>query len=93
MAQGFKSKPPTNTHKAKSSTQKKQQAKDPKKGARTIPPKKATLVHREIVQRKNTSSHASHVEKGIAAAALSHGKLTIMRGIGEEERKAREQKK
>ncbi|GAA5842215.1 hypothetical protein JCM3766R1_005067 [Sporobolomyces carnicolor] len=90
MPQGSKLKPPTNG-KTKSSTQKKQQPKDPKKGARTIPPKKAVLVQKEIVHRKNTSSHASNIEKGIAAAALSKGKLTIMRPIGEQEKKDREE--
>ncbi|GAA5877845.1 hypothetical protein JCM1840_005059 [Sporobolomyces johnsonii] len=91
MAQGnFKTKPPVNTHKAKSSTQKKQQPKDPKKGARVCPPKKASAVHREVVHRKNTSSHAAALEKSIAVQAMSHGKLTIMRGPAEEEKKAKD---
>ncbi|GAA5875039.1 hypothetical protein JCM16303_004991 [Sporobolomyces ruberrimus] len=90
MPQGSKLKPPTGG-KTKSTTQKKQQPKDPKKGLRAIPPKKAVLVQKEIVHRKNTSSHAAHIEKGIAAAALSKGKLTIMRPVGEKEKKEREE--
>ncbi|GAA5911442.1 hypothetical protein JCM6882_005003 [Rhodosporidiobolus microsporus] len=84
MAQGFKSKPPANTIKQKSSTQKKQTRKDPVKGARTIPPKKAGLVQQAAVKRHHTSSHASGLEKNIAAQALSYGKLTIMRKAAEE---------
>lgn len=137
MPQSFKSKPPANAHKAKSSTQKKSQPKDPKKGgeypssclssllerqltsmahfaARTIPPKKANLVTKQQVHRvrplpplppfpqsspcftsscaqRTTSSHASALEKEIAAQAMSHGKLTIMRKAAEEV-KAREEK-
>ncbi|GJN94538.1 hypothetical protein Rhopal_007621-T1 [Rhodotorula paludigena] len=74
MAQGFKSKPPANTHKAKSTTQKKLQPKDPKKGGKS--------------PLKNTSAHSSSIEKGIAAQALGHGKLTIMRGAAEDSKKA-----
>ncbi|GAA6005825.1 uncharacterized protein JCM10292_004651 [Rhodotorula paludigena] len=88
MAQGFKSKPPANTHKAKSTTQKKLQPKDPKKGARTVAPKKAAAVAQGVVHRKNTSAHSSSIEKGIAAQALGHGKLTIMRGAAEDSKKA-----
>ncbi|GAA5930040.1 uncharacterized protein JCM15063_004699 [Sporobolomyces koalae] len=91
MPQGSKLKPPANAHKTKSSTQKKQQPKDPKKGARAIPPKKAVLVQKEVVHRRNTSSHAASIEKGIAASALAHGKLTIMRPVGEAEKKAKEE--
>ncbi|GAA5871775.1 hypothetical protein JCM8547_008139 [Rhodosporidiobolus lusitaniae] len=86
MAQGFKSKPPAAAQKAKSTTQKKLQPKDLKKGARVIPPKKAALVSQSNVARKNTSSHASSLEKTIAAQALSQGKLTIMRKAAEEKK-------
>ncbi|GAA5820858.1 hypothetical protein JCM3770_007271 [Rhodotorula araucariae] len=93
MAQGFKAKPPANAHKQKSTTQKKQQPKDLKKGARVIPPKKSTLVAQTVVHRKNTSSHATGLEKNIAAQALSHGKLTIMRKAAEEVKKAKDAEK
>ncbi|BGP51903.1 hypothetical protein JCM10450v2_007863 [Rhodotorula kratochvilovae] len=93
MAQGFKAKPPANSHKQKSSTQKKSQPKDLKKGARVIPPKKSTLVAQTVVHRqKNTSSHATGLEKNIAAQALSHGKLTIMRKAAEEVKKQKDDK-
>ncbi|SCZ98136.1 BZ3500_MvSof-1268-A1-R1_Chr3-3g06599 [Microbotryum saponariae] len=78
MAQGFKTKAPA---KAKTkTTQKKLQNKDPKKGARTIPPKRQSLVAQAIVHRKNTSSHHTSLEKTIATQAISHGKLTINGG-------------
>ncbi|GAA6037462.1 hypothetical protein JCM8097_008199 [Rhodosporidiobolus ruineniae] len=94
MAQGFKSKPPANAHKAKSSTtQKKLRNPDAKKGQRAVPPKKQALVNAANVKRKNTSSHSSSLEKGIAAQALSHGKLTIMRGAAEEVSKKDEKEK
>ncbi|ORY76212.1 hypothetical protein BCR35DRAFT_305840 [Leucosporidium creatinivorum] len=69
--------------KAKSTTQKKVTPKDMKKGRREIPPKKEALVARAMIQRKNSSSHASTLEKKIATSAISHGKLTIMRNIAE----------
>ncbi|GAA6013464.1 hypothetical protein JCM10207_008858 [Rhodosporidiobolus poonsookiae] len=83
MPQSFKSKPPPK--KAKSSAS--QRPKDPKKGARTIAPKKSTLVNAANVHRKNTSSHSSSLEKNIAAQAMSYGKLTIMRKAAEEVKK------
>ncbi|TNY18914.1 hypothetical protein DMC30DRAFT_418396 [Rhodotorula diobovata] len=83
MVQGFKAKPPANTHKNKSSTQKKQQPKDLKKGGESL---KAAAVSHGVVHRKNTSSHATGLEKQIAAQALSHGKLTIMRKAAEEKK-------
>lgn len=132
MAQGFKSKPPANTHKAKSTTQKKLQPKDPKKGgksplvavvcsphppltlARAVQParsrpRRPPQSHRASYtacvpsrtretrpsscnlapcSQKNTSAHSSSIEKGIAAQALGHGKLTIMRGAAEDSKKA-----
>ncbi|SGY81059.1 BQ5605_C009g05449 [Microbotryum silenes-dioicae] len=81
MAQGFKTKAPAKP-KTKT-TQKKLQNKDPKKGARTIPPKKQSLVAQAIVHRKNTSSHHTSLEKTIATQAISHGKLTINGGRAE----------
>ncbi|GAA5906927.1 uncharacterized protein RHOBADRAFT_65402 [Rhodotorula graminis WP1] len=93
MVQGFKAKPPANTHKNKSTTQKKQQPKDLKKGARVIAPKKAAAVSVGVVHRKNTSSHATGLEKNIAAQALSHGKLTIMRKAAEEKKAATDKAK
>ncbi|GAA5970925.1 hypothetical protein JCM11641_004511 [Rhodosporidiobolus odoratus] len=92
MAQGFKAKPPSNHHKAKSTTQKKAQPKDPKKGQRAIPPKKAALVSQANVKRNHTSSHASSLEKDIAARALAHGKLTVMRPSAEEAKAKADQK-
>lgn len=52
MAQGSKGKAPAkNIHKAASSTSKKIQPKDTKKGARVCPPKKEVLVNRAIVHK------------------------------------------
>ncbi|CEQ42540.1 SPOSA6832_04366 [Sporobolomyces salmonicolor] len=77
MAQGnFKTKPPVNTHKTKRSS-----------SPRT---RRREAIHREVVHRKNTSSHAAALEKSIAVQAMSHGKLTIMRGPAEEEKKAKD---
>ncbi|SCV71077.1 BQ2448_7858 [Microbotryum intermedium] len=87
MAQGFKTKAPAKP-KTKT-TQKKLQNKDPKKGARTIPPKKQALVAQAIVHRKNTSSHHTSLEKTIATQAISHGKLTIMRSSADETEEGR----
>ncbi|KAI5481366.1 putative MFS monosaccharide transporter [Pseudohyphozyma bogoriensis] len=83
VAQGFKSKAPK-AAKASSSTSKKLKPKDPKKGARVIAPKKEAAVARAVIHKKNTSSHASMLEKTIATQAISKGKLTIMRGVADE---------
>ncbi|BGP58354.1 hypothetical protein JCM8202_002889 [Rhodotorula sphaerocarpa] len=89
MPQGGKLKAPAgNPHKAKSSTQKKQQ--QPKKGQRNCPPKRAAAVSQATVHRKHTSSHASAQEETIAAQAIGHGKLTIMRQAAEKVRKQNE---
>ena len=51
MAQGSKPKALKNIHKAVSSTSKKIQPKDTKKGARVCPPKQEVLVNRAIVHK------------------------------------------
>lgn len=52
MAQGFKAKATVkNVHKTTSSTTKKVQPKDMKKGARVCPPKKDVAVSRAIIHR------------------------------------------
>jgi len=47
----------------------------------------------DIHSQKNTSSHATGLEKNIAAQALSHGKLTIMRKAAEEKKAATDKAK
>ncbi|BGP20332.1 hypothetical protein JCM10213_007115 [Rhodosporidiobolus nylandii] len=85
MPQGaLKTKAPANPHKRQSTTQKKSRNPDAKKGQRTIAPKKVTLVSAHNVLRNNTKNHSSSIEKTVAAQALSHGKLTIMRKAAEE---------
>ncbi|KAK4051644.1 tRNA-specific adenosine deaminase subunit tad3 [Microbotryomycetes sp. JL201] len=79
--------------KEQSSTSKKLKAPAPKKGARTIPPKKAQAVAREMVHRKNTGSHSANVERNIAAQALNAGKLTVLKPVAEDAAKEREAKK
>ena len=41
--------------------------------------------------QKISSSHASNIEKGIAAQALARGKLSIMKPVAEKEKKAMEE--
>ncbi|KAK4056465.1 hypothetical protein OIO90_002608 [Microbotryomycetes sp. JL221] len=77
--------------KEQSSTQKKLKQAAPKKGARTIPPKKAQAVAREIVHKKNTGSHSANVERNIAAQALNAGKLTVLKPVAEQAAKDKEQ--
>lgn len=89
MAQGSKPKALKNIHKAVSSTSKKIQPKDTKKGARVCPPKQEVLVNRAIVHKKNTSSHSAGLERVIATQAVTHGKLTIMRSTADETEEGR----
>lgn len=53
----------------------------------------APLNPRRTLRRaqKNSSSHASTLEKKIATQAISHGKLTIMRATAEEDGEKRKE--
>ncbi|CAE6409488.1 hypothetical protein BN14_02832 [Rhizoctonia solani AG-1 IB] len=57
-------------------------SKDPKKGKRTIPPKKAAAVKHVSLQKSLSAKINNSIERQMATAASS-GKLTIMKSIAE----------
>ncbi|KDN51864.1 hypothetical protein RSAG8_00415, partial [Rhizoctonia solani AG-8 WAC10335] len=56
--------------------------KDPKKGKRVIPPKKAAAVKHSSLQKSLSAKINNSIERQMAVAASS-GKLTIMKSIAE----------
>jgi hypothetical protein len=57
-------------------------AQNPKKGARSIPPKKLGAVVRRTMQKNLSSKINNSIEKQMVTAA-SGGKLTIMKNKGD----------
>ncbi|KAE8225659.1 hypothetical protein CF319_g1627 [Tilletia indica] len=75
MPQGFKSKVKSSSSKA--TTQ--QKPAGPKRGPRTIAPKKTAAVQEAKEQRRNNASMTQKVEAEMAGRAASGGPLTIMK--------------
>ncbi|KIM28922.1 hypothetical protein M408DRAFT_328985 [Serendipita vermifera MAFF 305830] len=59
------------------------QASNPKKGQRTIPPKKRALVAQAAKKKELSAKLTRSIEKQTAAVASS-GKLTIMKNVAME---------
>ncbi|KAI9250994.1 hypothetical protein BDA99DRAFT_563908 [Phascolomyces articulosus] len=65
--------------------QKKQprKAKQMKKGARTIAPKKAALVTQKRLEKKLTAKINNNIEREMSVKANAVGKLTVMKKLAE----------
>ncbi|KAJ8651731.1 hypothetical protein O0I10_012698 [Lichtheimia ornata] len=55
----------------------------PKKGARTIAPKQATLVKQRKLQKQLTAKINNNIERQMAVKANAVGKLTVMKKLAE----------
>ncbi|KAI8879533.1 hypothetical protein K501DRAFT_226481 [Backusella circina FSU 941] len=55
-----------------------------KKGARTIAPKKATLVKQRALDKKLTAQINKNIERQMSVKANAVGKLTIMKKLAED---------
>ncbi|CAD6891638.1 unnamed protein product [Tilletia controversa] len=75
MPQGFKSKVKSSS--TKTTTQ--QKPTGPKRGPRTIAPKKTAAIKEAQEQRRNNASMTQRVELEMAGRAASGGPLTIMK--------------
>ncbi|KAI7898225.1 uncharacterized protein BX663DRAFT_525639 [Cokeromyces recurvatus] len=55
-----------------------------KKGARTIAPKKASLIKQQAMNKKLTAEINKNIERQMAVKADAVGKLTIMKKLADE---------